>query len=219
MAIQFVHTTVNGDITVIWEDGAVVREIHIEDTITDLYVQDLVNAIRAAEESPQGMAFGSIALSEGKAYLGVGVYTGITLQLLGDWRIYSLRASGVFRVLGGNFLRLDGGDPFRPNLAITEFVIQSAAATIVTTEGGGGGGDGFNSSDRANLGDIKAVTDSIGSREELVDAIWQGEGGIRQALVDISKALETLKKSTSTILLHTRQLFLGDTRDSRKGGK
>lgn len=209
MAIEFVHTTVNGDITIKWEDGAVEREIWIEDTITDLYVQDLDNAIRAAEASLQGMAYGPIAVSEGKAYLGVGVYTGITLQLLGDWRIYSLRVSGAFRVLGGNFLRLDGGDPFRPNLAITEFVIQSAAATIVTTEGGGGGGDGFNSSDRANLEDIKEVTDSIGSREELVDAIWQGEGGIRQALKDIAAALETLKKSTSTILTQVR-LLLGE---------
>lgn len=153
MAIQYVHTIPDGTIIVKWQDGSIVQEIHVQDTISNLVVQDLLNACRAAEASLAGFAFPTIAAASGKEILGSGVTVGITLQLLGGWRVYSTKASGVFTILGGNLVKGDGSSPFRPNNLITYVNVLSASSTIVSTSGGGSGG-GFTDSDRTRLVEI-----------------------------------------------------------------
>jgi hypothetical protein len=161
VAIEYVHSTPDGNITVKWVDTGLTNEIHLADTITNLLVQDVLNACRAAEASIQGQGYPAIAAASGKESLGVGVTTGITVQLLGTWVIYTTKTTGVFRVLGGNLVKPDGSDIFRPNNAVSEVNIQSAAATLVTT--GSGGGDGFTSSDRTTLNATKTAVDGIAS--------------------------------------------------------
>lgn len=135
--------------------------IFVEDTIINLEVQEIINGIRSAEASIPGIGYAQIGDASGKENLSLAppVQTGITVQLLGNWRIYSERVSGVFRVLGGNLLRADGADPFQPNNFITYLNIQSAASTIVTT--GGSSGDGFTSNDRTMLQGVATDTTSI----------------------------------------------------------
>lgn len=163
MAIEYVHEIAEGAITVKWLDGAITEEIHVEDTISTLLVQDLLNAIRAAEDTLDGISFGQIASADGKKSLGGGVYGMLTVELLGNWLVYSTKSTGVFRVTGGNLIRHDESDPFRPNNSITYLNIQSAAATIVSIEGGGGGGDGFTASDRAVLNGIEETLAGVAS--------------------------------------------------------
>jgi hypothetical protein len=174
VAIEYVHSTAGGNITVKWIDVGITNEIHVGSAISDLLVQDLLNACRAAEGSSQGLAFGQIARASGKEILGTGVAVGITLELLGTWRIFSTKNSGVFTVLGGNAVKSDGSSPFRPNNQITYVNVLSAASTIVTTGGGGGGSD-FTSNDRAALLEIHS------GEAPIVEAI---RGGIFGTLVD-----------------------------------
>lgn len=167
MAIEYVHTIPDGTITVKWADTGLTYEIHLQNTIANILVQDLLNACRAAEASPQGSTYPSIASASGKEVLGAGVSVGITIQLLGNWRVYSTKSSGVFTVLGGNLVKPDGSSPFRPNNNITYVNVLSASSTIVTT--GGGGGGSFLDADRTKLTEIHsggaplvgAILDSI----------------------------------------------------------
>lgn len=159
MAIEYVHTTPDGNITVKWVDAGITNEIHLQNTIADILVQDLLNACRAAEASPQGVAFDSMVSASGKETLGSGVSVGITLQLLGTWKLYSTKGSGVLTVLGGNLVKPDGSSPFRPNNNITHVNVLSASSTIVTT-GGGGGSGGLTDEDRALITSNKATSET-----------------------------------------------------------
>lgn len=156
MAIQYVHTIPDGTITVKWMDTGISNEIHLQNTISYILIQDLINACRAAEASPQGVAFPSIASASGKETLGSGVAVGITLLLLGTWRVYSTKSSGDLTVLGGNLVKAGGASPFRSNPSVATFNILSASSTIVTT--GGGGGGSFLDADRTKLAEIHAGT-------------------------------------------------------------
>lgn len=195
MAIEYVHTTPGGDITVKWLDGAITEEIHVENSINDLLVQDLLDAIRAAEDSIEGTTFGQIAAASGKETLGSGVTVGLTVQLLGDWKVYSTKSTGVFTVLGGNLVTEDGSSPFRPNNLITYVNVLSAAATIVTTEGGGGG-DGFTSSDRTVLNGIEealaGVASDIADLETAVGTLGTDLNEVGGDVTGIATTLATL---------------------------
>lgn len=116
------------------------NEINCSNDIDTLLVQDLNNVIREAEASPIGMCFDTICNTSGKEDLDVdnGVQVGITLELLGNWLVYSEKTSGRFRVTGGNLLRSDGEDPFKENTLVSYVNIQSAASTIVSVSSGSG---------------------------------------------------------------------------------
>lgn len=101
-----------------------------------LTIQALVNAIRAQESSVQGVAYPAIAGAVGKDALGGSSSTGITLTLLGAWKINF--ASGAYQatINGGNLADalnriVNTGSP-------QVLIQQSAAATEVASGGGGG---------------------------------------------------------------------------------
>jgi hypothetical protein len=121
------------------------EEINCQDTIDELEVQELNNAIRAAEEDPIGMGFTQIATITGKISLSNSIFTGITVELLGTWVVFSEKSSGDFATLGGNLVRFDQTTPYKPNTNITNLLVQSANSTIVTTTSGAG----FTAADRA----------------------------------------------------------------------
>ena len=107
---------------------------------TTIDIQDLINGCRQAEYSQKGIAYGVVANASGKDYLDTnnGVQVGITIVLLGSWRVYTEKTTGVFRVVGGNLVQVSGGDPFEPNPLVTYVNIQSAASTIVQVSTGSG---------------------------------------------------------------------------------
>jgi hypothetical protein len=106
--------------------------ISVEDTITSLTAQELINAIREAEECVIGELHTKIATADGKTSLGSGVQTGITVILLEGWVIYSTLSSGRFTLEGGNVVRHDATTPFEPNTNITYTQVLVQGAVIAT---------------------------------------------------------------------------------------
>lgn len=151
MAVIYEYTATNGYIRFDFTN----QEINVEDSIDELEVQELNNAIRAAEEDPVGMGYGQIATITGKISLDATVSVGITAELLESWVVYTEKSTSpsTFKVLGGNLVRFDQTDPFKPNTLVTNILIQSANGTVVTT-----GGGGFTASDRTTLNATLAET-------------------------------------------------------------
>ena len=116
------------------------QEINIGSAFDELEVQEINDAIREAEATAVGCAFPRIIDTSGKENLDLdsGVSVGITLELLDDWKVYSEKTSGTFKVWGGNLLRSDGEDPFKANTLITYIAILSAASTLVQVSTGSG---------------------------------------------------------------------------------
>jgi len=136
MAMEYVYTYTEGTLTFNFETEVITAST----SITTLEIQDLVNGCRESEASTLGMAYSKICNASGKEYLDTdnGIQVGITIVLLGNWKIHSQKISGVFKVLGGNLVQVSGGDPFIPNLLITYVNILSAASTIVQVSTGSG---------------------------------------------------------------------------------
>lgn len=101
-----------------------------------LLIQDLVNAIRDEEASERGICYDQIADASGKADLGGGVQTGITLALRSSWKVEFVAGSYQATITGGNLA--DALARVHNTGSPQVLVASSAAATIVATGGGGG---------------------------------------------------------------------------------
>jgi hypothetical protein len=135
MALSFDHAT---------------SRISVTSPQVSLTCQDLINAIREEEASERGIAYDPIAEASGKADLGGGVSTAITVYLLDDWQVQWYAGNYTATIGGGNLVAA-GGDAVAyvsggPQVEIT----LSAAATIVNGEGG-----------------------TAPSASEVADAVWQ----------------------------------------------
>jgi len=93
--------------------------IYITSPTTSVTIQQLVDAIRAAEDTVDGMAFGGevknvadgVADAEGKVDVGSGYLNPTTLTLHDDWYIEFWDGVGLGQVVGGN---ITGGLSSRP---------------------------------------------------------------------------------------------------------
>ncbi len=103
----------------------------------EVAMQDLIDAIRDAESSEQGITYGQIARASGKESLGADVSVGITVELLGDWQLHFWPGNYIAKVAGGNLVGGPGGDPIAYSAGVQVLLIQSAASTVVATGGGG----------------------------------------------------------------------------------
>jgi len=117
---------------------------------TDVAVQDLIEAVRSAEASAQGIAYGQITNASGKESLGPNVAVGITVELLGDWQLHFWAGDYIAKVSGGNLVGGPGGDPIAYSDGVQVILIQSAASTLVLT------GEGLSTDDKATLTQILA---------------------------------------------------------------
>lgn len=135
-----------GDLNFIYEDFGLglFQEIHVAATLDFLDGQNLIDAIRQAEASDVGLSYPSIADAFGKVRLSPRASIGITVQLLDNWKIYTLKDSGTFSLGEANIVKPDGSSPFVPNSAVTYIQNLSVASTVVT---GGGGGAGAGAAD------------------------------------------------------------------------
>jgi len=112
------------------------RLIEITAPQTDVAVQDLINAIRDAEASQEGINYVQIARASGKESLGGDVSVGITVELLGDWQLHFWAGNYIARVSGGNLVGGPGGDPIAYSQGVQVLLVQSAASTVVLTGSG-----------------------------------------------------------------------------------
>jgi len=101
---------------------------------TEVTVQELINAIR--EWEAEHLEWDRVAEASGKDFLGVGLYTAITVRLL-NWRLkfQDRDQPTVCTVRGGNLLAVDEyGNymyPIAPAANVTVALAQSTAASII----------------------------------------------------------------------------------------
>lgn len=110
--------------------------IDVESPQVDVEIQHLVNAIRSAEFDHIGMAYPKICEASGKADLGGGVVTGITLYLYPNWQIRFWEGEYQATVRGGNIMGGYNDQPFAYVPGVQIQVIQSASSTLVYGTGG-----------------------------------------------------------------------------------
>tara|TARA_R110000851_G_scaffold143173_1_gene282057 strand:- start:955 stop:1470 length:516 start_codon:yes stop_codon:yes gene_type:complete len=117
-------------------DNSLIRISQAESSVT---IQELINQIRTAEETIEGIYYGKIASAEGKTSLGNSVSVGITLELLGSWQIKfedDFGAGYIASITGGNLTGGLGGDSIAYSAGVQALIVQSASATVVTTGAG-----------------------------------------------------------------------------------
>lgn len=98
-----------------------------------LLLQTVINAIREEEASERGITYDQIADASGKADLGGGVLTGITVALRSTWQIEFAAGAYQAAVDGGNLA--DGLDRIA-NTGNPQVLIRSSAAATLVVAGG-----------------------------------------------------------------------------------
>ncbi len=112
------------------------RIIQVDSPEIEVTIQDLLNQIRDYEERLINLDYGHIANASGKQDLGGGVYVGITLELINDWRIQFEARPGLDYVLvsvsGGNLVATNVYDnnPIKPSAFTQVNVTSSSSATL-----------------------------------------------------------------------------------------
>ena len=115
----------------------VTKTITVELPDTGVTVQQVVNAIREFEDDLVNMDVGQIMAGAGKDDLGGGVYTGITLKLVNDWRLmFADRAGPTYvrcKVSGGNLIATNsyGDDPIKQSAYTQVLIAQSTSAALI----------------------------------------------------------------------------------------
>ena len=112
--------------------------INITSSQTEVQIQDLINKIREAEESEEGIQYEKIADASGKESLGGGVSVGLTVELLGNWQIKFWEGDYIAKITGGNLVGGISDDPVAYSPGVQVLLIQSAASTVVTLSTGSG---------------------------------------------------------------------------------
>lgn len=110
--------------------------IEVPSPDTSLDLQYLINQIRDTEdELTPAMAYSKIADAFGKQSLGSGSYVGLTIQLLGSWRLRFQARPGTDTVAcivtGGNIVA-ESGNPIAPSAYTQVTIAQSSSPTIAT---------------------------------------------------------------------------------------
>jgi hypothetical protein len=101
---------------------------------TEITVQELINAIRDWEDDH--LEWDKVAEATGKDFIGVGLYTAITVKLL-NWRLkfQDRDQPTACLVRGGNLLAVDENGnymyPIAPAQNVTVTISQSTAAALL----------------------------------------------------------------------------------------
>jgi len=150
MAVAYTATISGYDYGFDFED----QRIDIDDEIAKESVERLWRAIQEAQASSVGIVFPEIATGSGLDTLSDGITTYLTVKLLDEWEINTLRVTGKFEVAGGNLIRADGEDPFRDNPLITyiNFISQAGIRTTYST------GSGLSTEEHDKLMALKSTT-------------------------------------------------------------
>jgi hypothetical protein len=102
--------------------------------VTEVYLQDIHDAIRDFEYGWRMYSEDYIANAYGKQSLGGGTYIGITLELINDWRI-QFEAQGSptnCYIRGGNLVAINqySNDPLKAQTNVHAIIAQSSSATL-----------------------------------------------------------------------------------------
>jgi len=103
---------------------------------SEVTIQELINEIRTAEQSEEGVQYSKIADASGKASLGGGIAVGITVELLGNWQLKFWTGNYIAKISGGNLVGGPSDDPVAYSAGVQVLLIQAAASTVVTLSTG-----------------------------------------------------------------------------------
>jgi len=156
--------------------------IEITSPQVNVDIQELINEIRTAEASAEGIAYSKIANASGKESLGEGVYIGITVDLQNGWQLHFEPGDYTARITGGNLVGGPSGDVVAYSAGVQVILVQSAASTLVET-----GTSGLTSEESAQLfsipGDVwdeqlSSHTDSGSTGEALTNLLISVEDAL-----------------------------------------
>jgi len=158
--------------------------VSVTSPTTSVTVQELVNTIRDWEDEQENLAYAHVIDAVGKADLGGGVTTGITMTLSSLWQIQFWNGVSRGTLKDGNVVGGVGGIPVK-NTGGNDTISQlSAVATTIATASGTGD---WTSSEKEQIrsaigvdGSKAAIVDSeildgINSRPssaDIADAVW-----------------------------------------------
>lgn len=145
---------------------------------TSVTCQELINEIRPAEDSWVGISYPKVADAAGKAALGVGKETGITLFLYDPWQIQFSAGVGVAYVTDGNVVTELGGSPIMPTGSDDTIVVVGAVASTIVTAGSG-------------------VTEV--DIEDIADAVWDEASADHTSTGSTGEKIDKIKKDTTLI--------------------
>ena len=168
------------------------KVIYITSPTTTVTVQELVDAIRAAEDTPEGMAFGgsvatltdAVTDAEGKASVGGGFLSGIVMTLKSDWYIEFWDGVVLGTVSGGNVTGGLAGRPVRCEVGSSDTALQLGAVGGVIAETGVSGltseestelfsiKSDIKGADDDDLKDISDQIDAVPTASEVGDEVW-----------------------------------------------
>ena len=103
---------------------------------SEVTIQELINEIRTAEQTEEGVQYPKIADASGKASLGGGIAVGITVELLGNWQLKFWTGNYIAKISGGNLVGGPSDDPVAYSAGVQVLLIQAAASTVVTLSTG-----------------------------------------------------------------------------------
>ncbi|MEA2036862.1 MAG: hypothetical protein U9O94_05100 [Nanoarchaeota archaeon] len=108
--------------------------ITVSDDVTDITIQELLNAIREYEDEVTNMEIGKIVNAAGKEPLGGGVLVGITITLLEDWQVaFAARSGPTYTqctITGGNLVATNTNGAISPTAFTQVVTTSSASATL-----------------------------------------------------------------------------------------
>lgn len=120
-----------------------------------LTAQDLINAIRQAEVTDEGMGYDKIADASGKDSLGGSTSVGITVNLL-DWQIKWYAGTYQAAISGGNVVGGVGGNVIDYTAGVQVLLTQSANSTLIES-----GTSGLTPEESAALTDVQAKAEAV----------------------------------------------------------
>jgi hypothetical protein len=171
------------------------KVVYITSPTTTVTVQELVDAIRAAEDTPEGMAFGgsvatlvdAVSDAEGKASVGGGFISGIVMTLKSDWYIEFWDGVTLGTVSGGNVTGGLDDRPVRCAVGSSDTALQLGAVGGVIAETGVSGLTSEESTELFSIksdikgaddDDLKDISDQIDAlptppvASAIADAVW-----------------------------------------------
>jgi len=120
-----------------------------------LAIQDLINAIRGAEDSEEGIAYDKIADATGKVDKGGGFASDITVNLL-DWQVIWYAGTYQAVISGGSLVGGKSSIAVGNTAGVNCIVNNSVNGVLVET-----GTSGLTPEEASTLSGIKTKTDQI----------------------------------------------------------
>ena len=117
--------------------------IYVTSPTTSVTIQQLVDAIRQAEDHPEALSFGWEAKSvadgfcdaEGKVDVGSGYLSPTTITLPDNWYVEFWDGVGLGQVVGGNITGGASNRPVRAATSSADTVLQLGAERGIEVEG------------------------------------------------------------------------------------